>query len=248
MTGIRMMQWVCDGDGCTLKQTEIVDERDESKLPPGWARRVTETFEVGGSVSKRQELCPACTKDVTPVSVTNVVNAARDVKHAFDVLAHNKVVTLCGSTRFKEEFERHNKRLTLDGYVVLSVGFFGHADGVKITKAEKEGLDALHKLKIELSDAIFVINVNGYVGDSTRSEIDFARRIGRAVDWLEPPVPTAVEGDKRRLSGRVERPHDAGVTTAERARDMSRDVLRTALDRAAQDRAHQSVIVEDVDR
>lgn len=77
------------------------------------------------------------------------------------------------------------------GNIVLSVGFYPHAvsemhgDGVGITEAQKIELDELHKRKIDLADEILVINVGGYIGDSTRSEIEYARRYGKPVRWLE---------------------------------------------------------------
>ena len=93
-----------------------------------------------------------------------------------------KVVTLCGSTKFKDEFMRVQKELTLKGYIVISVGLFGHSGDMEVwenmdegTKTKtKEMLDDMHKRKIDMSDEIFVINVNGYIGDSTKSEIKYA--------------------------------------------------------------------------
>ena len=103
------------------------------------------------------------------------------------------VVTLCGSTRFKEQFMEAQKRLTLEGNIVISVGLFGHSgdqevwenmDEGTLTKT-KEMLDDMHKRKIDMADEIFVINVGGYIGDSTRSEIDYAVKPGKKVRYLE---------------------------------------------------------------
>ena len=103
------------------------------------------------------------------------------------------VVTLCGSTRFKEQFMEAQKRLTLEGNIVISVGLFGHSgdqevwenmDEGTLTKT-KEMLDDMHKRKIDMADEIFVINVNGYIGDSTRSEIEYAEVHGKKVNYLE---------------------------------------------------------------
>ena len=81
-----------------------------------------------------------------------------------------KVITLCGSTRFKEEFLEAQKRLTLEGNVVISVGLFGHSGyDVVWTEGVKDMLDCQHLAKIDLADEIFVINVGGYIGDSTSS-------------------------------------------------------------------------------
>ena len=104
------------------------------------------------------------------------------------------VVTLCGSTRFKDQFMEAQKRLTLEGKIVISVGLFGHSgdsevwDGMDegtLTKT-KEMLDDMHKRKIDMADSIYVINVGGYIGDSTRSEIAYAIEHGKKVEYLEP--------------------------------------------------------------
>lgn len=98
------------------------------------------------------------------------------------------IVTLCGSTRFKEKFLEVNQSLTLDGHIVLMPGVFGHADGIELTVKQKTALDELHQQKIMMSDAIIVLNVDGYVGQSTRSEVAYAERIGRAVHYLYDAV------------------------------------------------------------
>jgi len=104
-----------------------------------------------------------------------------------------RVVTLCGSTRFKNEFMEAQKRLTLAGNIVISVGLFGHAgdhevweqmDEGTLTKT-KEMLDDMHKRKIDMADGIYVINVGGYIGESTRSEIEYALKTGKSVEYLE---------------------------------------------------------------
>ena len=104
-----------------------------------------------------------------------------------------KVITLCGSTKFKEDFMREQKRLTLEGNIVISVGLFGHSgdnevwenmDDGTLTKT-KEMLDDMHKRKIDMADEIFVINKNGYIGQSTRSEIEYALKTGKKVNYME---------------------------------------------------------------
>ena len=86
-----------------------------------------------------------------------------------------KIITLCGSTKFKDEFIAEQKRLTLEGNIVISVGLFGHSGDEEVwTKVTKVMLDDMHKRKIDLADEIFVINVGGYIGSSTRSEIEYA--------------------------------------------------------------------------
>lgn len=99
------------------------------------------------------------------------------------------VITLCGSTRFKEQFQEAQKRLTLAGNIVISVGLFGHSGDDEVwTDGTKEMLDDMHKRKIDLADAIYVINVGGYIGHSTRSEIEYALKSGKKVLYLEQEV------------------------------------------------------------
>ena len=85
------------------------------------------------------------------------------------------------------------KRLTLKGHIVISVGLFGHSGDEEVWDGMDEGtlsktkemLDDMHKRKIDMADEIFVINVGGYIGDSTRSEIDYAIEHGKKVRYLE---------------------------------------------------------------
>lgn len=98
------------------------------------------------------------------------------------------VITLCGSTRFKEQYLEAQKRLTLEGNIIISVGLFGHSgDDETWEPGVKEMLDNMHKRKIDMADAIYVINVGGYIGDSTRSEIEYAKSHGKEVIYLENP-------------------------------------------------------------
>lgn len=97
-----------------------------------------------------------------------------------------KVITLCGSTKFKDDFIREQKRLTLEGNIVISVGLFGHAgDNEVLDHGVKEMLDDMHKRKIDMADEIFVINKNGYIGSSTKSEIQYAIHLRKPVKYME---------------------------------------------------------------
>lgn len=96
-----------------------------------------------------------------------------------------KVITLCGSTKFKDEFLEAQKRLTLEGKIVISVGLFGHTDNEQMTKECKTMLDDMHKQKIDMADEIYVINVGGYIGFSTKSEIEYAKNTGKVIHYLE---------------------------------------------------------------
>lgn len=97
-----------------------------------------------------------------------------------------KVITLCGSTKFKEQYLEAQKRLTLEGNIVISVGLFGHSGDYEVwTEGTKAMLDDMHKRKIDMADEIFVINVDGYIGESTRNEIAYAKSQGIGVKYLE---------------------------------------------------------------
>ena len=109
------------------------------------------------------------------------------------MVGNYKVITLCGSTRFKDEFMKAQRDLTLKGNIVISVGLFGHAGDAEVWESMDEGtytktklmLDDMHKRKIDMADEIFVINVNGYIGESTKSEIEYAKKTGKVINYLE---------------------------------------------------------------
>jgi len=98
-----------------------------------------------------------------------------------------KIITLCGSTKFKEEYLWWQKELSLQGHIVLSVGLWPHADKYEyITPEQKEMLDELHLRKIDLSDAIYVINPGEYIGESTKKEVDYALANEKVVNFTTP--------------------------------------------------------------
>lgn len=97
-----------------------------------------------------------------------------------------KVITLCGSTKFKDDFEKELKRLTLEGNIVLTVALWGHSgDNEVLNDDVKTMLDDMHKRKIDMADEIFVINKNGYIGTSTKSEIEYAINHNKKVNYME---------------------------------------------------------------
>src|SRR5574344_718381 len=101
------------------------------------------------------------------------------------MMENYRVNTLCGRTRFKKEFIETQKRLSLEGNIVISVGLFGHSGDEDVWKpGVKEMLDDMHLRKIDLADEIFVINVDGYIGESTRREIAYAQSHGKKVNYL----------------------------------------------------------------
>ena len=98
-----------------------------------------------------------------------------------------KIITLCGSTRFKEQYIAEEKRLTLEGNIVISVGLFGHSGDPEVYENDnKKMLDDMHLRKIDLADEIFVINPGGYIGESTSREISYAIETGKNVKYLVP--------------------------------------------------------------
>lgn len=112
------------------------------------------------------------------------------------MVGNYKVITLCGSTRFKDDFMKEQKRLTLEGNIVISVGLFGHAGDNEVWEGMDEDtltqtkimLDDMHKRKIDMADEIFVINVDGYIGESTKSEIEYAKWNNKKVRYLINPL------------------------------------------------------------
>lgn len=94
------------------------------------------------------------------------------------------IITLCGSIRFKEEFLKVQEKMTLEGNIVFTPNFFNNFKG-EISVEMKKMLDEMHRQKIDLSEEIYVINVNGYIGESTKSEIEYAIANGKKVKYLE---------------------------------------------------------------
>lgn len=97
-------------------------------------------------------------------------------------------ITLCGSTRFKDTFFQVAEELTLAGHIVLMPLVFHHVDNTELSTKQKIQLDNLHKQKIDMSDAIYVVNQDGYIGESTFGEIDWAERNNKQIFFLETPV------------------------------------------------------------
>jgi hypothetical protein len=96
------------------------------------------------------------------------------------------VITICGSSKFKDQHLAALTRETLKGKIALVSGFFHHTDKVPITEQTKKDLDELHYRKIDMSDEVFIVNVNGYVGESTQGEIAYTIFKGLPLIWLEP--------------------------------------------------------------
>lgn len=100
------------------------------------------------------------------------------------------IVCLCGSTRFMDKFFEIEFDYTLKGYIVLTVGVCKHAKhhgGEALGQGVADMLDDLHLRKIDLADEIFIINLNGYIGESTGKEIQYAKKLNKKIVYLEPP-------------------------------------------------------------
>ena len=95
------------------------------------------------------------------------------------------IITLCGSIKFKDEFMKVQEKLTLDGNIVLTPNFFNNIKKEEIGLETKKMLDEMHKQKIDMSDEIYVINFGGYIGESTKTEIEYAKTKGKKVSYLE---------------------------------------------------------------
>ena len=95
----------------------------------------------------------------------------------------NKTVVLVGSLKFWDKIQEMHERLELDGYAVI--GITPHVMERDYTLDEENLLDQLHLSKILKADAIFVVNVGGYVGYSTSKEIEFARTHNKEIMYLE---------------------------------------------------------------
>lgn len=103
------------------------------------------------------------------------------------MVGNYKVITLCGSTRFKDEFLLAQKELTLAGNIVISVGLFGHSGDTEAwNDSTNEMLVDMIKRKIDMADEIYVINVNGYIGESTKKEIAYAKETNKKVNYRYP--------------------------------------------------------------
>ncbi len=97
-----------------------------------------------------------------------------------------KVVTLCGSLKFKKEMMKVAEELELKkGYSVIQCVYFDNNNWKDYNISDEE-FEKLHLKKIEISDAIFVVNVNGYIGESTKKEIEYAKSLQKEILYLVP--------------------------------------------------------------
>ena len=95
------------------------------------------------------------------------------------------IITLCGSINFRDEFLKVQEKLVLEGNIVFTPNFFDNIKKEEISLETKDMLDKMHKQKIDMSDEIYVINQGGYIGESTKLEIEYAKSKGKKVTYLE---------------------------------------------------------------
>ncbi len=97
-----------------------------------------------------------------------------------------KVITICGSIKFISEIQYHAERLELEGNCVLSIIYPTRENKDAYTPSERIVFDSMHKQRIDMSDAIYIVNVNGYIGKGTKSEIEYAKKKGKEIKYLVP--------------------------------------------------------------
>ena len=94
----------------------------------------------------------------------------------------SKIVTICGSMKFKDKMMEVAKNLEINNkYIVIQCIYSNDI----FNEEEQQILSDLHYNKIEISDAIYVVNVNGYIGNQTSKEIEYAKNLGKEVMYLE---------------------------------------------------------------
>ena len=146
-----------------------------------------------------------------------------------------KTITLCGSTRFKDDYIRVQKELTLAGNIVISVGLFGHQGDDEVWEdGVKEMLDDMHLAKIDMADEIFVINPGGYIGASTKREIAYASAKGKKISSLEP-IPDELTKGKEILQVVLDK-------------DMREYVRKVAYDAGCSEDFVKDTVLKDYDR
>lgn len=97
----------------------------------------------------------------------------------------HSVITLCGSSSFREVFIETANKLTLQHYIVLTPSFgFGLESDLIVSHTLREILVSMHKQRIDMADEILVINKNGYIGDSTKAEIEYAKKNNKEINYL----------------------------------------------------------------
>ena len=133
---------------------------------------------------EKGSLCELFIPEIFLNTVARLPMLDNDKLPFFKEKSNRKIVCLCGSTKFKADFERANREETAKGNIVLTVAMFGHLEGLDMESKEKKTFDAVHYDKIKLADEVLVINTDDYIGESTRKEIEYAQSLNRPVRLL----------------------------------------------------------------
>ena len=114
-----------------------------------------------------------------------------------------KIVTLCGSLKFKKEMMTIAEKMALDGYCILTP-VYPVSENMEKTKEQLIKLKEAHFKRIELSDAILVVNINNYIGESTNLEIDYAKKLGKEIIYYTDLIENK-QSDKLQFSNQLEK-------------------------------------------
>lgn len=125
--------------------------------------------------------------------------------------ARPKVICLCGSSRFKEQFLDVMRKREIEGDIVISMSFYGHCENTSEWEKHKEKLDELHLRKIDLADSIYVVNVGGYIGASTTSEMAYAISKNKVIEFLMPKAGERFMQNNSHLLGRLVAKHSGAI-------------------------------------
>lgn len=172
---------------------EIKSDWIENKIEfPIVSREITHRYRINVCVPLKQQDVSLIDKVNNSESEAVVELKQSENKDKIEEADKQKIVCFCGSTRFAEYFMIKRWELEKQGIITFGINILpnnyfadGNAHGAEQENV-KDILDELHKRKIDLSDEVFILNVGGYIGESTRSELDYAIKIGKPVKYLEP--------------------------------------------------------------
>ena len=133
-----------------------------------------------------------CHRNVSTCTMRDIASLIAEVER-LNARFTAPIVCMCGSTKFKQTWITENARLTGEGNIVLSVGLWGHHERIFPAPEVKARLDNLHKRKIDLCDWVWVLDVGGYIGNSTRSEIEYAENHAKPIRYLSLEYPGYTE-------------------------------------------------------
>lgn len=139
---------------------------------------------LGLTKDEKGSLCELFIPEIFLNAVARLPVLDNDKLPFFQEKSNRKIVCLCGSTKFKADFERANREETAKGNIVLTVAMFGHLEGLDMDSEEKKTFDAVHYDKIKLADEVLVINTDNYIGESTRKEIEYTQSLNKPVRLL----------------------------------------------------------------